>query len=830
MDKGVWGFLAIMCFDITVFAISIYIWSSYRNILRSLLHSGFVKVRLSSCRRDAKAFDHLIQNELKQSGLFNPLDDENSKDPSMQPTDGGVKGYFKPKKANWWYYLTRGDEDKLSNNEAKLYLQFLWSIFVMLIWCTVISFIINGIVYMYLRSNGQSYFIISYNIEDLINSKVTIWSLYFTTWIYSAIVYFNILRFRTFTIKRKQVTVVLRPQLHTIMVVGFDKAIVDPSVIYKYFERIFPNQVLAAHLVFNHSKRLLLEWKLENAKVQLCAFDYYPPNATLETPPNAAEPDGPTSPDESGPDVGVQKSKAVPKMVRCKTETYDPKDSESNDQAEKEYRHQVRKSISLLDTQIVDPSTTLPQSPQGPRKSLSSSDILRFSSKQSQTQEGEMDAATLEKRPRLSSRSSFMKQFAVIRNLKAKIDAERTKSFKSSAKICFVSFADSNIVIHIIKDRKILEAMPKWRIYAAPHPRDIVWDNLHLTPFCVGIRCLVINVLLVLFYVLVGYILSSMNLLHTYKKPAPKIDLPEQAPPHPIGQVVTPNFWSNLIPPVTMAVINTCVHPPLINFASRYVGFWLQSTCQKYLLFGHIFYLIISTILVPLVASMLAFWKIFDGEFDSLSVEIGGILMNTSWRFATVYLLNATFLGTSNQLLQVSQLFCRWFVQRVFKYDFGVANFDFGYWYAFHLSILTLIMLFAIFVPYLLILGTAYFGIRYLIDRYNIMNEVWQLQMDSEGNVSATAIKSMLISISLFQFAMSGVFLSCQEKIATIWSTLLYIASAATWLFIYESNSEFIANLDQLYKIQLKPLDKKMLNTIKVCYMHPCDASDLVNI
>lgn len=138
-------------------------------------------------------------------------------------------------------------------------------------------------------------------------------------------------------------------------------------------------------------------------------------------------------------------------------------------------------------------------------------------------------------------------------------------------------------------------------------------------------------------------------------------------------------------------------------------------------------------------------------------------------------------------------------------------------------------------------LGTLYFAIRYCVDRHNIAYDVLQLPLDSTGKISASAVKSMMLCISITQFAMSGVFLNCQHVLPPLCITLLYIASVvcwpltlensvqATWLLLYASNSDTMVNaVEALHKLKLKPLNKVMMETIKVCYMHPCDSNDLM--
>ncbi|KAK1445080.1 calcium permeable stress-gated cation channel 1 like protein [Babesia gibsoni] len=838
MNSELRNFIIIITVNIAVFLACLYIWTAKRRSLIRFLHTGFSGLLLKYYKKQNRKhkrtnpLDNVDQVEVKRPYLFGKDEDStvtaankvigrdefvrdgasdgnamhfNNKDSEETMTTHRIY-HSQPNpqrvKKKWWYYLTHLEERRIRNNEAVLYLRFMKSTCMMLVWCSLVAILTNTFVYIHLKLQSKSYFITTYRIEDLLNCKVTMWALYCTTWIYSFIVYIYILKFRSMVNRGEQITVILRPQLHTIMISGFEKTITDPGSIYKYFDKCFPEHILSVHVVVNHTKRMSLEEELDATKAQLTLCrDMSLVNPKLlhdSRPPSRAE-----SELSLGNETPVKPKRCPEKIrtssVRCHSST----SSGVNELRNKFDKKAFRRSRSSAHIKLFPP-----RSKNSHQKEPKEKSIQRVKKVASIFYRGKNEIKDKEEEPNHHKPKDdrFTKLLKRIKELRVQIDEEVERKHTTSARVCFVSFADPNLVLHILKDRSILEDMPTWRICPAPHPRDIVWKNIHLPRWYIMLRVVLYNLLLTAFYVVITWIISQLNLLYTVTHVAEDVEGITETTIE-IKDVAQRSLWNTMMPPLVMAMLNSCVHPTMINTVSRQMGFWTQSTYQKYLLFCHVFYLITSTILIPLLASMLTFWKIFDGAFDSLSIDLGKVLISTSWRFSTIYIFNATFIGSSNQLLQITQIGFRLIWAYFFKYDIGTYNFDFGYWYAFHLSILTLVMLF----------------------RYNIVHEVLQLPLDSTGKISASAVKSMLLCISITQFAMSGVFLNCQHVLPPLCITLLYIASVATLLLLYASNSDtMVETTEALHRLKLKPLSKSMMDTIKLCYMHPCDCKDFI--
>jgi len=87
-------------------------------------------------------------------------------------------------------------------------------------------------------------------------------------------------------------------------------------------------------------------------------------------------------------------------------------------------------------------------------------------------------------------------------------------------------------------------------------------------------------------------------------------------------------------------------------------------------------------------------------------------------------------------------------------------RFDFGYWYAFSLSVYMMVIVFSVVVPLAPLCGLFFFIFKYFVDKYNFAFAVWKTNSESAGAVAASVVTYMLFTVSFFQFVMSGYFIA----------------------------------------------------------------------
>eukprot|EP00371_Babesia_bovis_P003357 XP_001612004.1 membrane protein [Babesia bovis T2Bo] len=590
MERGLRNFIIIIAMDVIVFVSSVIVWCHKRSKIIDLVRNGlqglpFLKSKKNSAklpskdmRKASKILEHAMSTDIECSdGDIDSYSDVSNCNSDMKDEDESATNWSlyvslaksrkktkvpiiksTVKEGSWWYYLLYGKHDNIRNNEAVLYLKFVRSTCIMLCICSVVSVVSNIVMFTHLAINNKPQFLFTYSFEDMRRCKVTVWTLYATVWIYSFIVYIHILKFRRKVNRGKQITVMLRPQLHTIMICGFDKNITDPIKFYKHFEKYFPEHVLAVHIVYDHSKRMLLEEELEATKAQLCLCR----DMSFLLQQNRK-----TKNDSS-------KTHSYEEVQEPKPSTAKPRRSRScSDLPSKGQNDEKRETIqelraSLSSTNLVLPPTEAKRESPKPSSNFGRGvvrQITRFIAG---------NASVLQSQQGIDSADDFGEHFAgllkKVKELKEKIQEEVNATHSTSAKVCFVSFADSNIVMHILRDRNILEAMPEWRIRPAPHPRDIIWKHLHIPRYVIFLKMVGCNLLLVSFYIVVTWVLSHLNLLQTVK--SRELADAGATSGFSINDLTERSFWSALMPPLVMATLNTCVHPSLINLFSKKIG------------------------------------------------------------------------------------------------------------------------------------------------------------------------------------------------------------------------------------------------------------------
>lgn len=109
----------------------------------------------------------------------------------------------------------------------------------------------------------------------------------------------------------------------------------------------------------------------------------------------------------------------------------------------------------------------------------------------------------------------------------------------------------------------------------------------------------------------------------------------------------------------------------------------------------------------------------------------------SSGSFITRYVLNSVFINSAMQMLQLPMFIHQFMIHRLGK-DVRRWDFNFGYWYAFHLSMLAVCLTFAIDFPMVPFLGYFFFMSKYWVDKYNLCFRVWRIATESAGAVAKT--------------------------------------------------------------------------------------------
>ncbi|CXJ29545.1 conserved Plasmodium protein, unknown function [Plasmodium berghei] len=358
---------------------------------------------------------------------------------------------------------------------------------------------------------------------------------------------------------------------------------------------------------------------------------------------------------------------------------------------------------------------------------------------------------------------------------------------KKSTGVCFVSFIDTKSVHDCIHNIPFTERN-KWVISNAPPNYDIIWKNLKNHSYKICARFIILNALLVLANTIIILTVTSIDniiklLIKKYRDEYPNSGS--------ISAILT--TW---LSPFIVIFVNSIIQPALITGVSMAIGFIRKSSEHTYVLQGNFIFLILNTILIPLLSlsPLSSIIKVmYSDEIGQWSTRLGAYLFNSSGFFAMRYLLHCCFLTCANQLLQIPQFSIRSIVKTVTKKEINTWTFDFGYWYGFNTTILALILTFSVAVPFILPLGSLYFFLRYYIDKYNLIYEVCRTNLDSHGAIIRTAIKFMLFSVAFFQLVMFTFFSRVQNKFISVGRNILFLSSSLTTLLLLCRSTEWVS-------------------------------------
>lgn len=149
---------------------------------------------------------------------------------------------------------------------------------------------------------------------------------------------------------------------------------------------------------------------------------------------------------------------------------------------------------------------------------------------------------------------------------------------------------------------------------------------------------------------------------------------------------------------------------------------------------------------------------IYETEVQRWNISVSQLVVGQSGSFALRYLFNGCFLSSAAQLLQVTQILYVGVLQ-TFGKRAKPWRFDFGYHYAFSLSIFFLMLAFGVVVPMVMPLAYVFFAAKYWTDKYNFMYGIWRVEHETGGVVATIAACYMVGAVAFLQFVMSGYFI-----------------------------------------------------------------------
>ncbi|GAB5361764.1 hypothetical protein AAMO2058_000740600 [Amorphochlora amoebiformis] len=324
-----------------------------------------------------------------------------------------------------------------------------------------------------------------------------------------------------------------------------------------------------------------------------------------------------------------------------------------------------------------------------------------------------------------------------------------------------------------------------WRASFAPAPSDVIWSNLHIGEFEVWLRGLAINLSL---FVCMSLIIAPVAVIDRLEPLVATIE--DATLPDKLKHREVRKFVGNYFPTLVVFVINAILLPFLIDITSHLEGHHAESKRSAEVVRRNAVFQFINTILLPSLALNSAASVIhlaYNARFSDWERIIGTALQrHTSGRFYVIYLIHAALLGSASELSQLPQTAFRILQSASSVFGFrsssgglrseeGVWEFDFGYFYGARLTIMGLVLLYSVLVPFLAPVGAVYFLLNYWTDSYNLRRGVYTVSFDSNGGLPLSVVGYSKWYVALFLLCMSCYF--------TVQGTLGFLVMGVILLF-----------------------------------------------
>ena len=403
--------------------------------------------------------------------------------------------------------------------------------------------------------------------------------------------------------------------------------------------------------------------------------------------------------------------------------------------------------------------------------------------------------------------------------LQGKIAEERIKCKEETLGMAFVTFENINDARKVLRDHKksilnfkakyetsSLAMEPgKWRVWFAPPPGDIIWENLSNRRWTI-MKKIIANIfifMLAFFLTTPQYFVHQLEPFLWYLKTSARnfseadTNITNNGTSRPIMEHIKylPVFLTDFLPTLMLWTF-TALLPSVISWTDRLVGHWTRSGLNNAIMKKTYWYLLFMVIIFPTFGftSTQAFFEfLFETNSSQHLSRWECIFLPDSGAFFVNYVITAAMIGSGLELIMFPLLF--WYliqicisrskadtpaIRKAIKYEFR-----FGEQYARMMLIFAMVVMFSISCPLITPFGLLYFILKHLVDRHNLAFVYARTKIDKKVHV--LAINFVIISVALLQLFM--VIFSFIRSLDSDWSLDEYLRTTVSLgLFIISLN------------------------------------------
>ncbi|GAM17713.1 hypothetical protein SAMD00019534_008880 [Acytostelium subglobosum LB1] len=318
--------------------------------------------------------------------------------------------------------------------------------------------------------------------------------------------------------------------------------------------------------------------------------------------------------------------------------------------------------------------------------------------------------------------------------------------------------SNAKITLQTIMDKKYPYKMVT---YPAPDPYDVYWKNAGISYKSFLQRTLVVSIFiffLVFFWMVPITFISGFSNIATLQKVKIfdwLIDLINKS-------TILAGFLQGFLPSLIM-IIFMAILVPIIKLASRLQGYHAHSLIDKSVLRKYFIFQVVNVFLISAIAGSI--FQSIESIVDNPSSVI--TMLASSLPGQAFQMINLIMISACKPVFNLLRIFpliimfikLKFFAKTPRKIARVHHQGGFGYAtsYAIDLLYFQILLAYSTMTPFILIVGTWYFGLSYLVAKYNI---VWVNTPDyqSGGSLFGLCFRLQIVGLVIYLLLMIGVF------------------------------------------------------------------------
>lgn len=318
--------------------------------------------------------------------------------------------------------------------------------------------------------------------------------------------------------------------------------------------------------------------------------------------------------------------------------------------------------------------------------------------------------------------------------------------------IAFVTLSSHEEVERVISS--FVSGSHQWILRNAPAPTDIFWENLGVESNVWYFKALFLNACLfiVLFFLTTPAIIVNM------------IDAFYINHDNVITRIspVISEFLPTLLLWTMAAVL-----PVIVSYSDQLLSYWTRSKLTYSIMVKTFSFLLLMTLILPSLGltSAQAFveWTL---QQDNGTYRWECVFLPDKGAFFVNYVITSGMIGTALELIRFSELClftCYMFrakskAEKAYVQKAILTEFPFGVHYAWTLVVFTITTVYSLACPLITPFGLVYLLLKHFGDKHNLYFAYKASDMSGVdgGNIHATAVRMVRISILLLQICMAA--------------------------------------------------------------------------